>query len=193
MQNSGIALFLRELFAHDNLSYRYSRLIHVRESPRKSPAYSCCFGRAWSRMCRVSLRVAPTYHVASCFSVGFLKGYEVKYHTTASNKRQVSVLVVKKPQMFFACFAFVHMALHAMAGRGGVYVRGLHGLFSLDLSMNGIHVALTTRFPVKSCSFSWPFLSVTHHFCFLRNALLTCVHLRFPSCWTSRIDVEPGC
>ena len=96
----------------------------------------------------MSLRVAPTYHVASCFSLGFLKGYEVKYHTTASNKRQVSVLVVKKPQMFFACFAFVHMALHAMAGRGGVYVRGLHGLFSLDLSMNGIHVALTTRFPV---------------------------------------------
>ena len=80
--------------------------------------------------------------------------------------------------MLFACFPFLHMPLHGMAGRGGVYVPGLPGFLYLDLSMNGVHVALTTRVHVKS----W-----------FRNALLTRVHLKFSSCSISRVVVEPGC
>ena len=53
----------------------------------------------------------------------------------------------------------------------------------------------TTRVHVKSCildRISYDFvLSFLPPLCFFRNALLTCVHLNFSSCRTSRVDVEP--
>ena len=137
-------------------------------------------------MCRVSLIVAPMYqyHVASCFYVEFLQWYEgmaAKYNTPASNKRQVSVLVVKKITfltMFFACFPFLHMALDGMAGGGGVYVyvRGLPWLFYLDLSMNCVHVALKRPCETLQLFFTGYrafFLVIHHPFCFFMNALPT--------------------
>ena len=87
-------------------------------------------------------------------------------------------------------FAFAHTALHGIAGRGGVYVRGLPGLFYLDLSINGVHVG-HDKGPCENLQlfltgFS-AFIFVIHYrihhdFYFLRNALLTCVHLKFSSC-----------
>ena len=79
----------------------------------------------------------------------------------------------------------------------GVYLRGLPGLFSLDLfciwrscrAHNKGSCEILQLFLTRLRAF---FLVIHHPFCFLMNALLTCVHLKF-SCRTSRVDVEPGC
>ena len=93
--------------------------------------------------------------MASFFSFGFnfWKGFLGR--AAARNTRHLlqiarDVPLLGSKRMLFACFPFLHMALHGMAGRGGVYVRGLPGFLYLDLSMNGVHVALTTRVHVKS-------------------------------------------
>ena len=102
--------------------------------------------------------------------------------------------MVKKTIFFFACFPFLHMALDGVAGGGGVRVRSLPWLFYLDLSMNGMHVALKTRVHVAFLGGIWCF-----HFCpppplcFFRNEILTRVHLKFSSCRTSRVACEPSC
>ena len=106
--------------------------------------------------------------------------------------------MVKKTKMFFACFPFLHTALHGMAGGGGVYVRGLPGLFYLDLFDEWRSCRPQDK---GSCEILQLFFTGfrSFHFChppplcFFRNALLTCVHLKFSSCRTSRVDVEPGC
>ena len=90
------------------------------------------------------------------------------------------------------------MALHEMAGLGGVYDRGVPGLFSLDLSCKWRSCRpedydsceILQLFLRISCSFV---LSFFPPLCFFSNALLTCVHLNFYSCRTPSVAFEPDC
>ena len=78
--------------------------------------------------------------------------------------------------MFFARSPFLHLALDGMAGGGGVYVRGLPWLFYLDLSINGVHVALKRPCETLQLFFTEYrafFLVIHHPFCFFMNALPT--------------------
>ena len=90
--------------------------------------------------------------------------------------------LVKKTKMLFAWFPFLHIALHGMGVRGGVYRS----------------FVLRTRVHVKSCSFSrrdvaLSVLSSTTLMILECSSLLTCVHLNFSSCRTPSVALEPDC
>ena len=110
----------------------------------------------------------------------FCKGTR-KYNTPASNKRQVP--------FFCLLLAFLSCTWPFMGWRfvAGSTFHVCRGCSIWIFFRNGVHVALTIRAHVKSCSFSWR-ESTTLMFL----ALLTCVYLRF-SCWTPGVAFEPDC
>ena len=122
--------FFCELF-HDNSSYRYSTLIHARESE----------SHLRSRLLLLaSLGVPDRASGCRCFCKGTRK-----YNTPASNKRQVP---------FFCLLSF---PAHGPSWDGGSW-RGpcswrvvLFGSIFLWMAF----MSRTTRVHVKSCSFSW--------------------------------------
>ena len=128
--NSGIAIamfFFRELFHHDNISYRCSTLIHARESPRKSRVHYLLL---WSRLIAHVQGVVEGCSYVSCpiMFLEFLQGgmrvwQQTKTQHTWSKRRRCFLLGFPSCTMPFI---------------GGVYCS----------------FVLRTRVHVKSCSFS---------------------------------------
>ena len=130
-------------------------------------------------------------------------GMRVGQHTetqhTCFKEKTCSIASGQKDEDAFCLVSFLaHCPSWDGGGRGGVYVRGLPALLYLDLFHEW------RSFVLRTCEILQLFLTgfgafffVIHHPTTLTSlkcsSLLTCVHLRFPSCQTSRVDVEPGC
>ena len=159
---------------------------------------ACLFLLLWSCLIAHVLGVIELmYHVASCFSIEFLQGYEEIAHT-CFKLETASVASGQKDEE--RCFCLLSFPAHGSSWDGrfwfGVCFRGLPGLFCLDLFCKWRSCRAHDK---GSCEILQLFLTrfrafflVMHPFCFLTNALLTCVHLKF-SCRTSRVSLEPDC
>ena len=102
-------------------------------------------------------RQRVTYEVACLFLLlwacliahqGFVVSARVRGNTT-------HLLQIRDRFRFFACFLFLHMALHGMAVRGGVYVRGLPALFYLDLFCKWRSCRARQEISIIVCDKAW--------------------------------------
>ena len=133
----------------------FTMIFHIDSCQGVTQEAACLFLLLWSCLIVhvlgvVELLCIMSHHV---FPLKFSKGMR-KYHTPASNQRQLPLLVVKKMKMFLlALLSCTWPFVRWRVGAGSIFVV-CPGCSLWIFSANGVHVTHTTRVHVKSCSFS---------------------------------------